>query len=84
MYYELRLLSVAHNRLDRYIALRFRGLGTNNNVHEDHIQHLRGCTYLVKSSTAIVEDDYDVLEPNLDWYEVNMEKGTCTVHVRSD
>ena len=84
MYYELRLLSVAHNRLDRYIALRFRRLGTHNNVHEDHIQHLRGCTYLVQSSTAIVEDDYDVLEPNLDWYEVKYGEGNMYMYDRTN
>ena len=27
LYYECRLLAVAHNRMDRHIALRFEGLG---------------------------------------------------------
>ena len=27
LYYERRLLAVAHNRMDRYIALQFKGLG---------------------------------------------------------
>ena len=27
LYYECRLLAVAHNRMDGYIALQFKGLG---------------------------------------------------------
>ena len=29
LYYERCLLAVAHNRMDRYIALRFKGLGAS-------------------------------------------------------
>ena len=35
MYYQARLLAVAHNRLDRYIALRFKGLGTEKIKDDD-------------------------------------------------
>ena len=36
LYYEHRLLAVAHNRMDRYILLRYKGLGTVK-VNQDSI-----------------------------------------------
>ena len=34
LYYERRLLAVVHNRMDRYISLRFKGLGAAKINHE--------------------------------------------------
>ena len=36
LYYERRLLAVAHNRMDRYISLRYKGLGVAK-VNQDSI-----------------------------------------------
>ena len=38
MYYEHRLLVVAYNRMDRYIAIRYIGLGASNVYDEDIIK----------------------------------------------
>lgn len=71
LYYERRLLAVAHNRLDRYIALRFKGLGGQavaiNDISKsnegDHI-------YIVKSQS------YEDVE-----YNINTSSGHCTCTV---
>ena len=34
MYYERRLLAVAHNRMDRYISRRYKGLGAQKVNHD--------------------------------------------------
>lgn len=36
-YYERRLLAVAHNRMERYISLRYKGLGMIK-VNQDKIR----------------------------------------------
>ena len=38
MYYERRLLAVAYNRMDRYIAIRYKGLGASKINDEDIIK----------------------------------------------
>ena len=35
VYYERRLLAIAYNRVDRYISLRYKGLGANKVDHSD-------------------------------------------------
>ena len=35
MYYECRLLAVAYKRMDRYIAIRYKGLGASKVYDED-------------------------------------------------
>ena len=37
LYYEHRLLAVAHNRMNRYISLRYKGLEAGK-VHPDSIR----------------------------------------------
>ena len=45
LYYERRLLAVAHNRMDRYIALWFKGLGASKvNVSEIRESDSKVCT----------------------------------------
>ena len=71
IYYERRLLAVAHNRLDRYIALRFKGLGgqavnTNDILKSNEGDHI----YIVKSQS------YENME-----YTVNTNSGHCTCTV---
>ena len=68
MYYQARLLAVAHNRLDKYIALRFKGLGTEN-IKDDDVKPSpdgKGL-YIVKSQ----------LHPEVE-YVVNVDNGMCT------
>ena len=49
LYYARRLLAVAHNRMDRYIALRFKGLGASK-VNMSHIRKPDSeDVYIVKS-----------------------------------
>ena len=51
LYYERRLLAVAHNRMDRYIALRFKGLGASKvNLSEIRESDSEG-VYIVKSQS---------------------------------
>ena len=51
LYYKRRLLAVAHNRMDRYISLRFKGLGTSKvnmcNIRESDFEYV----YIVKSQS---------------------------------
>ena len=61
-------MAIAHNRLDRYIALRFKGLGgqavnTNDISKSDESDHI----YIVKSQS------YENVE-----YTVNTSSGHCT------
>ena len=67
-YYQARLLAVAHNRLDRYIALRFKGLGTEkiNDVDVKPSSDGKGL-YIVKSQ----------LHPEVE-YVVDVDNGMCT------
>ena len=72
LYYERRLLAVAHNRMDRYISLRYiKGLGVVK-VNQDSIHQSTNAShvYLVKS---IVYADKE--------YEVDTQKWTCTCTV---
>ena len=67
LYYEHRLLAVAHNRMDRYIALRFKGLGASKvNLCEIRESDSEG-VYIVKSQS------HDGVE-----YEVDTSRCHCT------
>ena len=67
LYYECRLLVVAHNRMDRYIALRFKGLGASK-VNMSHIRKSDfEDVYIVKSLS------YDGVE-----YKIDTKKWHCT------
>ena len=67
LYYERRLLAVAHNRMDRYIALRFKGLGASKvNLSEIRESDSEG-VYIVKSQS------HDGVE-----YEVDTSRWHCT------
>ena len=70
VYYVRRLLAIAYNRIDRYISLRYKGLGANNMDHNE-IEKPTGssCKYTVTSQTRNIE------------YEVDTEKWTCTCSV---
>ena len=60
MYYERRLLAVAHNRMDRYISLRYKGLGASKINHDNIRQSIKaGHVYLVKS-TFYTDKEYEV------------------------
>ena len=68
--YERRLLAVAYNRVDRYISLRYKGLGASNVDHNDIRKSTEStCMYIVKSQTRSIE------------YEVDTERWTCTCSV---
>ena len=71
LYYEHRLLAVAHNRIDRYISLRYKGLGTVK-VNQDSIHESTkaGHVYLIKSTVYMDKE-----------YEVDTQKWTCTCTV---
>ena len=71
LYYERRLLAVAHNRMDRYISLRYKGLGAAK-VNQDSIQTSTtdSHVYVIKSTL------YENKE-----YEVDTQKWTCTCTV---
>ena len=67
MYYERRLLAVAHNRIDRHISLWYKGLGAckvdDTSIHKSTDNDY---TYKVKSQK------YDIN------YMVDSSKWTCT------
>ena len=69
-YYERRLLAIAYNRVDRYISLRYKGLGAKK-VDQNDIKESTESTYMfkVKSRTRSIE------------YEVDTERWTCTCSV---
>ena len=71
LYYELCLLAVAHNRMDRYISLRYKGLGAAK-VNQDSIHESTkaGHVYLIKSTVYMDKE-----------YEVDTQKWTCTCTV---
>ena len=67
LYYEHHLLAVAHNRMDRYIALQFKGLGASKvNLSEIRESDSEG-VYIVKSQS------HDGVE-----YEVDTSRCHCT------
>ena len=71
LYYERRLLAVAHNRMDRYISLRYKGLGAKKVALDAICQSTKAChIYLVKSTNFIGME-----------YEVDTSKWTCTCTV---
>ena len=52
LYYECRLLAVAYNRMDRYLSLRFKGLGASSIAERDITPSQSSPnTYIVKSQT---------------------------------
>ena len=73
LYYEHRLLAVAHNRMDRYISLRYKGLGIAK-INQGSICQCTstksGHVYLVKSTSYVDKE-----------YEVDTQKWTCTCTV---
>ena len=71
LYYERCLLAVAHNRMDRYISLRYKGLGVAK-INQDSIHQstTEGHVYLVKSTFYVDKE-----------YEVDTQKWTCTCTV---
>ena len=71
LYYERRLLAVAHNRMDRYISLRYKGLGVAK-VNQDSIHQSTNAShvYIVKSTVYVDKE-----------YEVDTQKWTCTCTV---
>ena len=70
LYYKRRLLAIAHNRMDRYISLRYKGLGAIQVDPSDITQSSSTNIYLVKSKR------YEGYE-----YEVDTNKWTCTCSV---
>ena len=67
MYYERRLLAIAYNRMDRYIAIRYKGLGASK-INDDKSDN-NDFFYLVKSKLS---DHHYVIDSN---------KWTCTCSV---
>ena len=60
VYYERRLLAVAYNRVDRYISLRYKGLGAKNVDQNDIKKSTEStCIYIVKSRTRSSEYEVD-------------------------
>ena len=49
LYHQWKLLSIAHNRIDHYISLKYRGLNASK-VPKEHIQPLNDDQFAVKSS----------------------------------
>jgi len=70
MYYKRRLLAIAYNRMDRYIALRYKGLGAfevpDKNINESITNNI----YLVISTRC-----KDKL------YEIDTIAWTCTCSI---
>ena len=71
LYYERRLLAVAHNRMDRYISLKYKGLGVAK-INQESIRQstTAGHVYLVKSTVYADKE-----------YEIDTQKWTCTCTV---
>ena len=71
LYYERHLLAVAFNRMDRYISIRYKGLGVAK-VDQDAIHQSTKAShiYLVKSTNYVGME-----------YEVDTLKWTCTCTV---
>ena len=67
-YYQRRLLSVAHNRIDRYIQVKYRGL----NAGKIQKEHIKSCSE--NSSSFFVKSRRD---PDSE-YHVDMTLGICT------
>ena len=67
-YYQQKLPSVAHNRIDRYIRVKYRGLNAGK-IQKEHIKPglENGSLFLVKSRR----------DPDSE-YQVDMVLGTCT------
>ena len=70
LYNKRRLLAIAHNRMDRYISLRYKGLGAIQVDPSDITPSCYTNIYLVKSKR------YEGYE-----YEVDTNKWTCTCSV---
>ena len=67
-YYKARLLAIAHNRLDRYIALRFKGFGTER-IKDSDIQPSPNDDKLYTVKSQVYPDAE---------YTVDIGKGFCT------
>ncbi|CAG8625700.1 3333_t:CDS:2 [Scutellospora calospora] len=67
LYYVRRLLSVAHNKLDSFIALRFKITGWQIGIKEDiEVENLDSMIFRHRSSK----------DQNM-WYRIDMRLGTC-------
>ena len=71
LYYIRRLLAIAYNRMDKYISLRFKGLGAQK-IHPDNIDRSSNNpnVYLVASTCYTNKV-----------YEVNTENWICSCTV---
>ena len=77
LYYERRLLAVAHNRMDRYIALRFKGLGASK-VNMSHITKSDfEDVYIVKSQSYIQSNKHNHGHYNM--YHTLAQQGSHTL-----
>ena len=74
LYYSRKILSVAHNRLDHHISLKFQGIKCSKISQED-IQVLdeHNSTYLVKSKSELGVT-----------YLVDMKLGVCSCTAAQD
>ena len=70
MYYERRLLAVAYNRMDRYIAIRYKGLGASK-INDDDIIKADKTDFLYFVRSKHSDQDY-VIDTN---------KWTCSCSV---
>ena len=60
LYYERRLLAVAFNRMDRYISLRYKGLGVAKVAQNAIHQSTKASHIYVVKSTNYVGMEYEV------------------------
>ena len=67
LYYKRKLLNIANNRLDSYIALRFRGLDAKKVQKEDITKEMQLGWHTVQSQSEMNQ-----------CYQVNMQIGVCT------
>ena len=65
-YYQSKLLSVAHSRLDRYVSIRYQGLNSKA-YKKESISQVSESHYIVPS-----KEEREVV------YHVDVEVGTCT------
>ena len=74
IYYSRKLLSVAHNRMDRYVSLKFQGVKSAGISAEQIVKlDIDACTYLVNSQT-----EREVK------YLVDMSLGVCSCTAGQD
>ena len=67
LYYKRKLLNIANNRFDSYIALRFRGFDAKKVRKEDITKEMQVGWYTVQSQSEMNQ-----------WYQVIMQIFVCT------